>query len=452
MSTLPADFLKTMGQILPSSELSDFIASLELEQRYSIRLNPNKQTLTPKGVQISWTDQGFYLDEKPSFTLDPAFHGGAYYVQESSSMFIEYLIKQCFEPNKSLLALDLCAAPGGKTTLLSSLVGSRGLVHANEVIRSRAQILADNVKKWGLANVVVTSNDPSHFESVKHFYDLIVVDAPCSGEGMFRKDADARGQWSEGNVVLCAERQRRILSDIWQCLKPGGILIYSTCTFNTKENEENIKWLKENFDTEGLEIDCPEQWQIVKTEVEGTPCFRFYPHLQKGEGFFCAVVIKGEDKVRTKLAKARKTIFSELSSAEKKELSKWVNQADTLKFAKAADNIYCYHNDSYKASKDICERFSPVYSGVEMGQLFSGKLKPSHSLALYYDLDVNNLKTADLTLEDARNYLRRNELPASLFHQGINLVCHNNLGIGWAKGIQNRVNNMYPTNLRILNL
>ena len=241
---LPELFRSRTTESLGTSEAERLFAALDNgESPVSIRFNPYKIGSQPEGRQVPWCRYGYYLDERPQFTLDPAFHGGAYYVQEASSMFLEAIFRQIFEPDAAPRILDLCAAPGGKTTLLSTLAGAEGLVVANEVIRQRASVLAANAVKWGIGNIVVTNNDPAHFAPFEHYFDLIAVDAPCSGEGMFRKDPAARTEWSEQGVKLCAARQRRILSDIWGSLRPGGILIYSTCTFNAAENEENIAWL-----------------------------------------------------------------------------------------------------------------------------------------------------------------------------------------------------------------
>lgn len=227
------------------------------------------------GNEVPWCRYGYYLPQRPSFTLDPAFHAGAYYVQEAGSMFVERIFRQLFEPDTPLRILDLCAAPGGKTTLLSTLAGASGLVVANEVIRQRAGTLVDNVRKWGIGNTLVTNNDPSHFASLRHYFDLVLVDAPCSGEGMFRKTPGARTEWSEANVKLCAARGRRILGDVWEALRPGGILVYSTCTFNVQENEETVEWLASEYDCEPVDVTADPAWGIVQGEAAGMATFRF---------------------------------------------------------------------------------------------------------------------------------------------------------------------------------
>ncbi len=191
----------------------------------SVRWNPYKTQSPAQGTPVAWCRYGRYLPLRPSFTTDPLFHAGAYYVQEASSMFVEHLLRSAAEPDGARI-LDLCAAPGGKATLYATLAGGEGIVVANEVIRNRALTLADNIRKWGIGNTVVTNNDPAHFAGLSEWFDIVAVDAPCSGEGMFRKHPEAREEWSEANVQLCAGRQRRILSDAWEALRPGGLLIY----------------------------------------------------------------------------------------------------------------------------------------------------------------------------------------------------------------------------------
>ncbi len=209
----------------------------------SIRINPSKWNLKPLNSDpVPWCTTGFYLEKRPSYTLDPLFHSGCYYPQEASGMFIEQVFRQVVNTGQYIRVLDLCGAPGGKSTHLSSLIGIHGLIVANEVIKTRAAVLAENIIKWGGVNTIVTQNDPSAFSGLQGFFDVILVDAPCSGEGMFR-DVVAINEWSEENTLHCSERQRRILSDVWPSLKDNGILIYSTCTFNPGENEENIRWM-----------------------------------------------------------------------------------------------------------------------------------------------------------------------------------------------------------------
>ncbi|HWA34598.1 MAG TPA: RsmB/NOP family class I SAM-dependent RNA methyltransferase, partial [Cyclobacteriaceae bacterium] len=272
----------------------DFLSALEESPPVSIRINPAKIADHP-GKQVPWSTFGRYLPERPAFTLDPWLHGGAYYVQEASSMFLEHALRQSVNLNQSVNILDLCAAPGGKSTHLLSLMSKDSLLVSNEVIRSRAGILAENIQKWGNPNVIVTSNDPAHFRRLTGFFDAIILDAPCSGEGLFRKDPAALSQWSSKNVELCELRQRRILHDVWAALKPGGTIIYSTCTYNEHENIGNMQWIKKEFDPDFIELKIPASWKIETLMREGAVGYQLYPHNVNGEGFFLSVIKKKEE-------------------------------------------------------------------------------------------------------------------------------------------------------------
>ncbi|MFZ4582866.1 MAG: RsmB/NOP family class I SAM-dependent RNA methyltransferase, partial [Paludibacter sp.] len=302
--SLPDSFIARTKQIL-NDEYNAFEAALSTSAPTSIRVN-NKTDYHPSNEIVSHCPNGYYLAERPLFTADTLFHGGAYYVQEASSMFLYQAIKQCF-PNANRV-LDLCAAPGGKSTLLTQTLPDDCLLVSNEIIHSRAQILAENILKWGNTNVVVTNNEASHFSKLEHYFDAIVIDAPCSGEGMFRKDPNAINEWSLDNVMNCVSRQRDILIDSWDALKPGGILVYSTCTFNREENEENVHWICNELGAEIIKLDIEDD-KIVTTDGG----YRFYPHRVKGEGFFMAVIRKykttiKEQKFKLQLDKNTKKI------------------------------------------------------------------------------------------------------------------------------------------------
>lgn len=449
MANFPQQFIENIQSIL-ADESAEFFEALDSQVATSIRFNPYKLAERPEGEQVPWCRYGYMLSERPQFTLDPLFHSGMYYVQESSSMFVEHLLRSCFDSVEGLRVLDLCAAPGGKTTLYSTLVGMQGLVVANEVIRQRAMTLADNSRKWGLANIAVTNNDPTHFEGLEHFFDVVAVDAPCSGEGMFRKNPNAREEWSLENVNLCAQRQRRILSDIWGSLKPGGVLIYSTCTFNHTENEDNLRWLINEFECEAVDVDVDPSWNIVKGDVDGVNTFRFYPHRVKGEGFFATVVRKPEGRVHTRVPKPRKQIFYPLTKQELVAASKVVAQPDQMDFLKVGDNVYGYYSTTFRDLRAVAESLTVIASGVVLGQFFGNKLKPDHSLAMFHDLNREEFTQVDLDLDDALRYLRKQDIDPSDMAEGINLVCFESAPLGWIKRIGTRTNNLYPKELRIL--
>ena len=449
---LPEAFRALCEERMGSDEAARLCASLETPSPVSLRYNPYKSTRPDGGRRVPWSRYGYYLEERPSFTLDPWFHGGAYYVQEASSMFIEHLYRTLFTEEQSPRVLDLCAAPGGKTTLLASLVGVDGLVVANEVIRARALTLADNVRKWGLGNVVVTNNDPAHLGAYEHFFDLILVDAPCSGEGMFRKTPEARGEWSPEAVRLCAARDRRILADVWGALRPGGVLIFSTCTFNDVENEGTLRWLIDEYGAEPAAVECDPDWGVVCGREGDIPTFRFYPHRVEGEGFFAAVLRKPEGRCRERVPKPRKSVFTEPGKTERAELARWVGQPEYMQFARVGDSFYAYYRASFPAVRQLAEGLSVVTSGVQCGELYGGKLKPDPALALFHDLNGGVVPRTELPLEEALDYLRKKDIDPTPLAEGINLVTCRGLPLGWIKRIGRRCNNLYPTGWRIANL
>ena len=298
---LPADFITQMERMMAPELWHVLREGLAQEPSVSIRINPSKIDLKEWEVVLSdgvvpWCEYGFYLTHRPPFTFDPLLHAGAYYVQESSSMFLHHVLREILRGARNdLRVLDLCAAPGGKSTLVRSVLPAESLLVSNEPIRGRYQVLQENVMKWGYDRHEVTNLYPRDFRKRKELYDIIITDVPCSGEGMFRKDEGAIAEWSLQKVEQCQRLQREIVSDAWECLAPGGLLIYSTCTFNTLENEENIKWILENFDAEVLPVHTEAEWNIQGSILPDfiAPIYRFIPGLTRGEGLFMAVLRKG---------------------------------------------------------------------------------------------------------------------------------------------------------------
>ena len=295
IDTFPTAFESRMRYSLGSA-WDLFASAHKVSLPVTIRINPEKYKTSQETRAVPWSAYGRYLPERPVFTLDPFFHAGAYYVQEASSMFLEQAFTQIADPKQPLMVLDLCAAPGGKSTPLLSLINQKSLLVADAVIRSRAITLQENIQKWGNSNVVVTNNDPQDFQRLEGLFDMIIIDAPCSGEGLFRKDPRAIKEWSPDQVALCSKRQRRIVADIWPTLKEDGILIYSTCTYNTLENEENLKWLKSSCDVAFLPLQLEDGWGIETIAQDGIVGYRFYPHRVDGEGLFMAVMRKKEGR------------------------------------------------------------------------------------------------------------------------------------------------------------
>lgn len=464
---LPRTFVERVLRDLGTTEGEALCRALDGEACVSIRVNPAKAEglrgeqparvsevlpmLTAAG-RVPWSADGFLLAGRPSFTFDSDFHAGAYYVQEAASQFVGCLLQG--GPTSGARILDLCAAPGGKTTLYASLVGRGGLVVANEIDRRRASVLADNVRKWGTGNVVVTTCEPHAVCDCEAWFDVVAVDAPCSGEGMFRKDPAARGEWSENNVRQCAARQDDILREAWRALRPGGTLIYSTCTFNRDEDEGSLErmlaWAGDEV-AAPYPVDVDPAWGIVEREVGPFRTFRFFPHRTVGEGFFAAVARKAPDAPgRQRLPKGRRSMVAPADRASAGELRRWVREPDRMVFGTVAGTGYAWYGEQAEAVKTLSEALPVICSGVALGQLFKGRLKPDPALAFFDGLERGAVPVAGLDDEQALRYLRRQEVAAGALAEGVNLVTARGRALGFAKRIGARVNNMYPNSLRIL--
>lgn len=455
MQPLPEIFCERLRSDLGADEAKALCAALDTPSPTAVRLHPRKGAHLEWGEPIPWSAWGRYLAERPSFTLDVAFHAGAYYVQEASSQFVGYLLRG--EEMRGKRLLDLCAAPGGKTTLYASLVGNEGLVVANEVDRRRVQILADNIRKWGMGNVVVATNEAADYESLPGYFDVVAVDAPCSGEGMFRRLPESREEWTPQAVGQCAAIQREILRSAWQSLKPGGVLLYSTCTFNRTEDEEVLAdfaaWAGEELQTVPLCSEV-EAWGIVTGEVGAFKSYRFYPHRAKGEGFFVAIARKSEsaeEGAKVRKMRRQKSPIQPAERVEVQELERWVENPASMAFYRAGELLYGCRKEHLEPITYLSGLLRVVSAGVAMGEIFKRKLKPDWPLALYVGLNREALPVAELPEEAACDFLRKGDLRAEWFDEGINLVCCRGLALGFVKRIGARVNNLYPNSLRILN-
>ncbi|MFT3908671.1 MAG: RNA methyltransferase [Ferruginibacter sp.] len=428
------------------------------EQVTSIRLNPRKtfnverSTLNVHGG-VPWSSNGYYLAERPLFTIDPLFHAGAYYVQEASSMFLEEAVKQTCDLSKPLKVLDLCAAPGGKSTLLQSIISNESLLVSNEVIKSRVNILSENITKWGAANVVVTNNDPKDFQRLPEYFDVIVIDAPCSGSGLFRKDPEAITEWSVDNVMLCSQRQQRILADILPSLKPGGILIYSTCSYSKEEDELICDWLLSNIQDpiSSTRLQTTSTWNITETNSPQHNAFgyRFYPDKLKGEGFFIAAFKKEGTITFSKEVKTRNKPDS-VSKAEMEVLNPLIKNAGSFSFFKWQETIIAV---PAKLLHDVFVLQSVLYlkkAGIKIGSIIRNELIPDHEFALS-DLTTDKIHPVEVDTANALQYLRRADIDIKKDHKGWALVMYKGLALGWIKILPNRINNYYPAEWRILN-
>lgn len=448
--SLPQELLQSLQGVIGFNEPA-FKAVHEFgEQVTAIRYHPFKGKTVQhnwSSTSIPWCSLGAYLAERPSFTLDPSFHGGAYYVQDASSMFLWQMLEQLVPNADQQRVLDLCAAPGGKSTLLASYF-TNGLLVSNEVIKSRASILVENLTKWGNSNVVVTNNDPAHFQNLGAYFDVLVVDAPCSGSGLFRKDPDAIAEWSLDHVQLCSKRQQRILADILPTLKEDGILIYATCSYSPDEDEMIADWLVGEMEMESLTVNINPEWGIVSTESikRKATGYRFYPDQLKGEGFFIAAFRKKTDDATN--VKSRNNALTKPSRQEVEQIQQFIPITDKYALFKQADQFKtidsCWYDDLNVLAGSLYIR----KAGITIGNIKGKDVIPSHDLAVSL-LPIHHFNTVSLDLEQSLQYLRRQDLFIEAT-KGWNLVLFEELPIGWLKALPNRINNYYPQEWRIL--
>ena len=424
----------------------DFVETLQKASPVSIRLNPKKSSLI-YADPIPWTRYGRYLTERPVFTLDPALHAGAYYVQEASSMLLEQALVQSTDLTKPLRVLDLCAAPGGKSTHILSLINSDSLLVSNEVIRSRTSVLSENIQKWGYPNVVVTGNDPENFNRLEGYFDVIVVDAPCSGEGLFRKDPDAMTEWSIDNVQLCSQRQRRILSDVLPALKENGILIYSTCTFNEQENERNLIWLAQEKAFEFIPLSIDPAWGVETIQKENAIGYRCYPHQVKGEGFFISVLQKRISSKELRFKSKRRFTYAPKKIIER--LNEWILHPDQFDFIQQENLLITIPVLLCEDVQLIQERLNIVTKGTAVAEVKHDKLIPEHAFALSIHLNEEHFQKINLTLDQALRYLRKETFAWDEERKGFALVKYQENSLGWVNLLGNRFNNLYPSAWRI---
>ena len=445
---LPLDFIENLHEQMTSQEVHQLCQALETEPVTSIRLNDKLDCLTFEcdTDEVPWHEDGYYLSERPQFTLDPLLHAGCYYVQEASSMFVGEVLNQYVK--KDSIVLDLCAAPGGKSTLISQFLGNEGLLISNEVVRQRVFVLSENIQKWGNGNTVVTHNPVADFgNKLPELFDCILVDAPCSGEGMFRKDAGAVAEWSMKNVQECAERQCDILDDVWDALKSGGVMIYSTCTFNREENEKNAQWIADELGAEILPIAHDPQWGIT----DGKPGYHFYPHKTKGEGFYiCAFRKKGVSTGTFRIPKQKNQVSE---TVEFKDIMRtWLKHPDQWTIRQQDRFVVAYPAKYKQLIEYLNSQFICISTGFGIGELRGKTVVPQHALSMLKDLNTKAFNKVDLSREQALNYLRNEALSLPNAAAGIILVTYENVPLGFVKNVGNHCNNLYPKEWRIRKL
>ncbi len=428
-----------------------FLAAHTHEPPVSVRINPNKSYELSHlflDQPVPWCSTGFYLKERPSFTLDPGIHGGAYYVQEASSMFLEFAIQQVLGDQRGLYGLDLCAAPGGKATLLSSLP-QFSLVLANEIIRTRVTILHENAVKWGEPKLFVSNNDPSAFKRLEGFFDVVMVDAPCSGSGLFRKDPSALDEWSLQHVQLCAARQQRILADALPALKEGGVLVYSTCSYSAEEDEDILRWLVGEMGLRAMELQVPPDWGVVETDSgNGGIGYRFFPDKVKGEGFFISCLQKtvGGPSGSNGAYRYEKT---GKSASYHQGLKGWVDDGLEIRVRSRENELFLIPAVLEPALQELEQVLHLRKSGVRAGALMRDQFIPDHELVLSQYLSASASRI-ELTREEALRFLRKQDINPAGSSKGWFTVTHGGLPIGLIKHLGNRVNNYYPSSWRIL--
>lgn len=442
---LNADFVERTESLFGKEVYGRFVQALEEEPVVSIRHNELKRFSAISGEGIPWTQSGCYLSERPVFTADPLFHAGCYYVQEASSMFLEQVVRQYVDT--PVRALDLCAAPGGKSTHLHSLLPAGSMLVSNEPMPLRAQVLAENVIKWGRASAVVTKNEPADFAPFRNFFDFMLVDAPCSGEGMFRKDSFAVEQWSPAIVRQCAKKQREIVADIWESLRPGGIMVYSTCTFNREENEDCVEWIAETLGAEVLQVETTAEWGITGSlTTQGLPVYRFIPGSTKGEGLFMAVLRKEGDAA---LQQPRLPRLKVADNKLKREVESWLKEPVAFDVVMQGDVIVAMLKQHTAAMMALCQKLRVLHCALPLAEVKNGKLLPTHALAMSVELDSSAFRRVEVDREKALSYLHREALSFSDEPVGYLLLTYSGAPLGFVKNIGNRANNLYPAEWRI---
>jgi 16S rRNA C967 or C1407 C5-methylase (RsmB/RsmF family) len=441
--SFPHNFIKMLQAAMPLQEANALLSALETPAPVSIRLNSVKSagfSVAADAVAVPWCKNAYYLSTRPLFSADPLFHAGAYYVQEASSMLTGMMVEQLLQQVEGPAGvLDLCAAPGGKSTHIADVLrrNGHGILVANEVIGGRNAILQENLIKWGHANHIVTRADASLFGKAAVPFDIVVADMPCSGEGMFRKDSEAVNEWSENNVNLCAERQMRIAADIWPALKPGGFFIYSTCTFNRHENEDNVRKIASTLGAEVMNMNHVASPWFVQSQ-EGM--YRAMPHLLQGEGFFISVLRKTSVQDNSKYKSPKKSPFIK---------NQWLRGSE-FAITQHKETLYGLN---LPESEWLAEKLQAlpgvVMAGIPLGRDYHGVFKPDAALALHVGDAKSVWPEIMLNDEEAIKYLRRESLPNAAGLKGIYRAQFKNISLGWLNGVKNQWNNMWPMEWRL---
>ncbi|MGM9868753.1 MAG: rRNA cytosine-C5-methyltransferase [Sodaliphilus sp.] len=448
MMTLSAEFIAQMRAALPNEADALLDAITSTEPSVAIRVNPLKASADVANAlrRVPWCPAGRYLAEREAFTFDVDFQSGRYYVQDASSMFIHHVIRHLV--NEPVRYLDLCAAPGGKTTTAISALPAGSMVVANEIVNARARVLCENLQKWGSPRCVVTCNAPHHLGRLTHFFDVVAADVPCSGEGMMRKDEEARRQWTPALVKQCADLQRSIIADIWDALRPGGLLIYSTCTYNTQENEQMLAWVAQEFGAESLPIPVDPAWNIHPAIGSEHHCYRFMPHRTEGEGLFMAALRKPDaprKDLRLKKAKPAKAKPAPVPKGVEYRLK----DAEHFSFSVMNDEVVAVPADMVPLIPAFAD-LNVLHMGVNVGVIKGKNCLPSHALALSTALNPAAFPSSKVDYPTAMAFLRGEALLLPQAPRGYVLLTYGGQPIGFVNNLGNRANNLYPKAWRVL--
>ena len=442
---LPIAFKKRIKKQF-GDKAENFLEALNLPASTSVRINPEKISFKPSLEKIPWSNNGFYINKRPPFVLDPLFHAGCYYVQEASSMLLEEVFRQLQLNEGSQKVLDLCGAPGGKATNILSCISPESLLFTNETIRSRADVLKENIFKWGYHNVVVTNNDPSSYSKFIGYFDVIVVDAPCSGEGLFRKDPAAIEQWSEQNLQLCCDRQQRILHTIWPALKENGILIYSTCTYNPEENERNIERLLKENEAESIPLELTQFDEITAIESNGVHGYYSLPYKTRGEGFFISAIRKKSE------VRGFKPDLHRYKKQQKQHIPKEISN---LVMKKTSLHLYndlhhLFPEEWIDNTISMLPMLNVIAAGIPVATIKQKNLIPEPALAMALAKNKDAFHKVELPYPEVLQFLRKETIGHDKMIKGFNLITFKGQGLGWIKMIDGRrSNNYFPREWRI---
>lgn len=462
---LPAEFITQMNTLMGEDRAKRLFDGLLEEPITAVRVNGKCSGMFPVSAasRVAWCASGWILEQRPNFTFDPLLHAGCYYVQEASSMFLHRVLSTYV--NRPVMMLDMCAAPGGKTTVALDALPQGSMVVCNEPIKLRAQILAENIQKWGASGVMVTNNYPEQFAHSSLLFDVLLCDVPCSGEGMFRKDAEAVAGWSRQRVEQCAQLQREIVQTVWGRLRDGGLMIYSTCTFNTLENEENVRWIAEKLGAEVLAVPVEEAWQIMPSLLPSykAPVYRFMPGYTKGEGLFMAVLKKHGEAPYVLDAEAERNTKKENGKARKQKatcaidskltepLTQWLRPAYKCVLRHQEDEVMALPlplAGSYDMA--VKQGLKVLSAGVPVARIKGRDLVPHHALSLSRERALDLFPLVAVDYATAIDFLRCEavRLPENT-PKGFVLLTYRGVPLGFCKNIGNRANNLYPREWRI---